>query len=523
MSAQPVPTHTGAAAFIDIGTNSVRLLVVGITDNKSYKVLRKEKAMIRLGEQEQTEQAIQADAIDRAVQVCGNLVEIAHSFGVSDIVAVATSAAREATNQHEFIERLSQEAKLDVRVVSGLEEARLIYLGVSRSLYLESNTALFIDIGGGSTELIVGDETSYRYLGSLQLGAIRLTESFFTSEDEGPISKDRYLLLRQYVYNRAIRALQALEKHSFDRVVGSSGTIENLADIAIRKFEGRRRQRTDVLRYDHLKQVIRDLRKLPLEERREVAGINPKRADIIVSGAAIIDVLMESLGVEELQVSDRGVQDGLLVDYLATKEHDLMSRPLNVRERSVLNLGRACHFDEPHARHISKLAIQLFDTARAAELHTLGDWERELLLHSSVLHDVGMFLSYTSHEAHTYYIIRHADLLGFDDTEIAIMATTGLFHRKKVPRKKHQQFSEMDKRSRAIVRVLSMLLSMAESLDRSHMGVITNAELSSTQGGAALHLKANKNCDLEVWNIEQHREAFSKVFGCELTIHPALS
>ena len=518
MSAHPLPSDTKASAFLDIGTNSVRLLVVGVTANRSYKVLHKEKVMIRLGDRGLVDQIITPEAMDRAILVCGKMVEVAQRFGADDIVAVATSATREAVNQSEFLQRLEDDANLEVRVVSGLEEARLIYLGVSRSIHLDNESALFVDIGGGSTELIVGDAHTHQYMSSLQLGAIRLTELFFNEDDTGPVSHERYLLLRQHVYNRSIRAIQKIQGMGFERAVGSSGTIENLADIAVRRFENRRRGRTDVLKRDQLAAVVEDLCGLSLQERREVAGINSKRADIIVGGAAILHTLMDALQIEEISISDRGVQDGLLVDYLATTEHELLARPLSVRERSVLNLARACHFDEPHARHVAALSIQLFDSARDAGLHTLGEWERELLTYAAILHDVGMFLSYSSHEAHTYYIIRHADLLGFDDNEIAILATTGLFHRKRVPRKKHQEFSEMEKRPRAIVKVLSMILSMAESLDRSHTGVVTEAHLTSSGGKAHLQLTADKDCQLEVWNVEQHREAFSKVFGCELEI-----
>ena len=182
VSAHPLPSDTKASAFLDIGTNSVRLLVVGITANKSYKVLHKEKVMVRLGDRGLIDQMIQREAMDRAILVCGKLVEVAQRFGAEEIVAVATSATREAVNQAEFLQRLEEEAHVNVRVVSGLEEARLIYLGVSRNVHLEDETALMIDIGGGSTEVIVGDAHSHRYMSSLQLGAIRLTNLFFTED-----------------------------------------------------------------------------------------------------------------------------------------------------------------------------------------------------------------------------------------------------------------------------------------------------------------------------------------------------
>jgi exopolyphosphatase/guanosine-5'-triphosphate,3'-diphosphate pyrophosphatase len=497
---------------MDVGTNSVRLLVVEITANRSYKILRKEKEMVRLGEREFADNVLQPEAMARAVVVCAKFAELAKTFKVEDILVVATSATREADNQSEFVAQLAAEAGLDVRVVSGLEEARLIYLGVSRSIHLGVDKALFIDIGGGSTELILGDGERYEYLTSLQLGAVRLTNLFFSPEDNAAVGEKKYAEIRQHVYNRAIRAIQQLRKaENLKLAIGSSGTIENLADIAVRMTQGRTRTRDDVLTRRDLTKVIKHLREIPLGKRSKVAGINPQRADIIVAGAAIIDLLMDELQLEQLLISDRGLQDGLLVDYLSARKHDLHARPFTVRERQILNLGRACHFDEGHARHVTKLSLDLFDTSRKAGLHNLGDWERELLQYAAILHDVGMFLSYPNHEFHASYIIRNTELLGFDQTEIDIMAGTALFHRKR-PRKRYSEYAEMDKRSRDIVRTLSMLLRMAESLDRGHTGAVESADLAVDNGRAVLTLRSKQDCQLEEWNLQQHLSSFERQF-----------
>lgn len=518
------PVDSRVVAFIDIGTNSLRLLLVRINPNQSYTVLSDQKEVVRLGEGEFIEGRLQPGAMQRAALVARKFAEMARQNGAKEIMAVATSATREAENRPEFLRRLKREAQLDVHVISGMEEARLIYLGVSSGMHLGDKKALFIDIGGGSTEVIVGDQQSYDHLDSLKLGAIRLTSLFFLPEESGPVLPERYALIQQYVRNTAVRTIQATAKYSLDFAVGSSGTIENLADIAVLKFLKRRRQREDILQYAQLHQAVEMLCALPLEERRRVPGINPGRADIIIGGAAIIETLMHDLDILELRVSDRGLRDGLLVDYLSREPGTAALQKTSVRARSVLHLGRLCNIDEIHARHVAHLALELFDSAAQAGLHRFGEAERELLEYSALIHDVGMFLAYSNHQEHSYYLIRNADLLGFDQREIAIMASAALFHRKAMPnKKKHPEFAALDRRAQKVVELFALLLRVAESLDRSHTGVVLDAWLRPLQTGEiALEIHGNGDCQLEIWGVQTHTEDFANVFGRKLVIETNL-
>jgi exopolyphosphatase/guanosine-5'-triphosphate,3'-diphosphate pyrophosphatase len=228
---------------------------------------------------------------------------------------------------------------------------------------------------------------------------------------------------------------------------------------------------------------------------------------------------MQELEITQITISDRGLRDGLLEGYLLRREHAHMVRGMSVRERSVLNLGRACSFEEVHARQVTRIALSLFDSARAAGLHKLGDWERELLEYAAMLHDIGTFLSHTNHQAHTYYLIQNADLLGFDQTEIAIIAAAAYFHRKIAPRKKHPQYRELDKNTRQIVRVLAPFLQIAESLDRSRAGMVREARLRVVnKKEVALKITADQDCQLEVWGVRNQRKSFKRAFGRKLAI-----
>ena len=505
-------------AFIDLGTHSVRLLVVRIDSGHAYTVLTQQKEAIRLGEGEFLDQQLQPAAIERAVLVCRHFAEMARSFGATDIVAVATSATREAHNQGELLRLLREEAKVDMRVISGLEEARLIYLGVVSGLHLGHQLATFIDIGGGSTEVIIGHQREYLDLDSLKLGTLRLAVQFIGNET-GPISAERYAAMQQYVRDSAVRFTQRFHGRPTPLAFGSSGTIENLAALAARTLYNRLPERHETLSLADLGKVAAMLRGLTVDERRKLPGLNPERADIIVPGAAILETLMQDLGLTAIRVSDRGLREGLLQDYLARHYYSPEVREMSVRARSVLHLGSRCGFDAAHAMQVARLAGQLFDSARDAGLHTFGPWERDLLGWAAQLHDIGAFVSYSNHQRHGYYLISNADLLGFDQTELAIMATTVFFHRKVFPRPRYPEFAVLDARAQEIVRIFCVLLRLAESLDRSHAGLVDSVTLIPGRNKhLTLRLHAQQPCPLECWGVQNHADAVKKAFGRKLVV-----
>jgi exopolyphosphatase / guanosine-5'-triphosphate,3'-diphosphate pyrophosphatase len=508
------------AAFLDVGTYSIRLLLVRFNPNQSYTVLSELKEPVRLGGGEFMSYALEAPAMDRAVLVCSRFAAMARNNGASDMVAVATSATREAENQAEFLRRLRDEAGLDVRVISGREEARLIYLGVSRGIHLNGKTGLFVDIGGGSTEVSVGDSHDFKYLDSLKVGTIRLTQMFQLDEPTKPIPKSHYAMVCNYVRNAAVRAIQQLKQHPFEVAIGTAGTIRNLAGIASLRAARAVSNGEPTITRDELGEVVGSLRAVPLPERKKIAGLNPDRADVILAGAAILEVLMNELRIKQLVTSRLGLRDGLLVNYLIrSRKHSDPVYELSARRRSVLLLGRRCNFDEKHAQAVARLALELFDSAKELGLHEFGDAERELLEYAAILHDIGVFLCFVNHQAHTYYLIRHADLVGFDQMEIATIAALARYHRKGRPRPEHPEFAELDKKGQAIVSRLFVLLRLAERLERSHHGVIQRARFRRAgSDGIRLTVKAEGDCSLELMAVEKDQKAFGKAFNRELVI-----
>ena len=506
--------------LIDLGTNSVRLFVVRINENKSYTILNQHKIMVRLGEGEFVKQRLKNEAMERTILVLGRFAEMARNLGAEEILAVATSATRDAENKDVFLERVRKEAGIDLKVISGLEEARLIYLGIASGMHLGDKTALFIDIGGGSTETIVGNQAEYFHLDSLKLGAVRLASLFFLPGETDPVSPDRYALLQQYVRNASLRSVQRLREFPVDLVVGSSGTLETLAEMAFRRGNKKQKgasaekessERTMTRR--QLEELTKFLCSLSLEERKRLPGMVPERADIIVAGASIIHTLMEDLELDKIRISTRSLRNGLLVDYLMRGKWGYLDAAFSVREQSVLQLARSCGFHEEHSRHLGDLCMQLFDSGREAGLHSFGESAKELLFYAALLHDIGLFLSFSNHHAHSHYIIRNVELLGFHDNEIAVIAALAFYHRKRSPKKKDPEFEALDQDSQRIVFTLSMFLRMAESLDRSHHNFVHEVRFVREKNVLLLKIQADKGYQLELWALEEHQKYFVKTFG----------
>jgi exopolyphosphatase / guanosine-5'-triphosphate,3'-diphosphate pyrophosphatase len=505
--------------FIDMGTNSIRVLVVRLNPNHSYTILTRQKQQVRLGEGEFEDEEITPQAMERAVVVAKNFTDLARTFRSEEFVAVATSAAREASNQNELLHRIRQESRLDIRVISGQEEARLIYLGIASGTHTGDHTVFFIDIGGGSTEIAVGNARDYQYLDSFRLGAIRLSNLYCTSDNRGIVTPEQYKKIQQHVKDTIIHSIQKIRKFQPDCAIGSSGTIMNLFEIAERTLHvpagssgGTVSHST--LTHKDLKKVIELLCPLTLEQRRKVPGINPDRADIIIAGAAILDMVMKELDLLEVTITSRGLQDGLLVDYLSRMDNFPLLGELSIRQRSVLQLGRSCGINEVHARTVTSLVLEMFDSAKGLTLHDFSDTERELLEYATFLHDIGSFISYTNHHAHSAYIIRNSELLGFNDREVRFMATLAKFHRKKSPKKKDLALTELDTREQGALRLLSSFIRLGESLDRSHAAFVQHVRFSAADKETAmLEIIARGDCQLEIWGIESERKAFEKAFG----------
>ena len=523
MTAAGIGPEGRVVTFIDMGTNSIRVLVVRLNPNHSYTILTRQKQQVRLGEGEFEDEEITAEAMDRAVIVAKKFVDLARTFNSEEFVAVATSATREASNQNEILHRIRQEAQLDIRVISGREEARIIYLGVVSGTHIGNRRVFCIDIGGGSTEIAIGDAQDYHYLDSFRLGAIRLANLYGSGDEKGIVSPEHYKKIQQHVKNAIVHSAGTIRNYKADCAIGSSGTVMNLAEIAERTFHSPGSTvpggNGPTLSYKDLKKIIEMLCPLTLEQRRKVPGINPERADIIIHGAIVLEVFMKELALSEITITGRGLQDGLLVDYLSRMDNFPLLGELTPRQRSVLQLGRSCGINEVHARTVTTLVLEMFDSAKTKKLHDFSETERELLEYAAFLHDIGSFISFTDHHSHSYYIIRNSELLGFNDREVNLMALLARFHRKKSPKRKDLVVTDLDAHDQHVLRLLSSFLRLGESLDRSHAALVQHVRFSAADKDAAcFEIITRGDCQLEIWGIENEKKAFEKAFGKKLVI-----
>jgi len=454
-------------AAIDIGTNSIHMVIARQLDGGTPEILGREKDPVRLGRGSTDMKQLESDAIDRAIETLGRFRQIADAQG-AEVFAVATSAVREAENQADFLRRCGEEAGVTVSVVSGVEEARLIHLGALGAVPVAGRRHLVIDIGGGSTELVVGEHTPPTLARSIKLGHIRLTDRFFR---DGMVTEPAIDECRKYVRAFVAPVAREIVDLGFDLVVGCSGTIETLARMAA--ADGGDPPRTVdnlTLTRDQLGAVVERVLASPTpSERRSLPGLDPHRADVIAGGAILLRQLFRSLGIRELIISPAALREGVMLDQFErrTASGDALRHLTDIRRSSVLDMARRYEDDIAHVQHATDLALELFDALRP--VHGYGESERDLLEAGGILHNVGRFIAHAAHHKHSYYLIRHSEhLAGFTEQETELIAQVARYHRKSSPRNKHAEFAALDGDDQQRVRVLAGLLRIAIALDRTY-------------------------------------------------------
>jgi exopolyphosphatase/guanosine-5'-triphosphate,3'-diphosphate pyrophosphatase len=514
-------------AAIDVGTNSIHMVVVRIQPAiPAFTIIAKEKATVRLGDRHKETGKLTPQAIARAMDALKRCKEIAHSLKAEDIVAVATSAVREAPNGQAFLQQIETELRLVVNLISGQEEARRIYLGVLSGMEFGNQPHVIIDIGGGSTELVLGDGHEPRMLSSTKVGAVRLTADFVNTD---PISSSEFNYLQAFVRGMLERSVEELQTHlkpgEVPRMVGTSGTIEALAAIHAREKLGAIPTPLNGYQFSlkDLRELVNQLRKLNYEERLAIPGMSDRRAEIIVAGAVILQEAMALLEIETVAICERSLREGVVVDWMLT--HGLIEDRLrfqsSVRQRSVLKIARKYGINLDHSERVAQFALTLFDQTQGI-LHDWGIEERELLWASAILHNCGHFVNHSSHHKHSYYLIRQGDLLGYTETEIETIANLARYHRKSCPKKKHESYRNLtSKRHRRIVEQLSSLLRLAVALDRRQIGAIQQITCKHEPSQRELHLllraaQPGDDCFLELWSLDYKKDCFEAEFDLKL-------
>jgi exopolyphosphatase / guanosine-5'-triphosphate,3'-diphosphate pyrophosphatase len=503
-------------AAIDIGTNSVHMIVARVRPDFSFEIIDREKEMVRLGAGGLDGRRLTPEAMTSALQALSKFERLARSHAVDEILAVATSATREADNGGAFLADIERQIGVLPRVISGTEEARLIHLAAAYGVDTPRATVV-IDIGGGSVEITLGTGSAVRYARSFKLGVIRLSERFATTD---PLTRRDERKLVRHVGEQVDAYLQHIVTAGFDRVIGTSGTILSIGTLATTLDRGAPPGEVRNLRVParSIRRVRRTVTALDLEERLALPGLEPRRADLIVSGAVLLDSLLRRLGARDITLCDLALREGLILDYIQRNRRQIaqVDRYPDVRRRSAIELAERCNWDSDHAARVAALALSLFDQTRG--IHGLTDREREWLEYAALLHDVGMNISFERHHRHSYYLIKNGGLRGFEPDEIEVMALVARYHRRATPKRAHEGYGDLPAPRRRVVRTLGACLRMAESLDRSRAGAVHRVDVRTNGVEAVLRLEAAGDVELEAWAAQRQRAPLEAVLGMPLRL-----
>jgi exopolyphosphatase / guanosine-5'-triphosphate,3'-diphosphate pyrophosphatase len=503
------------AAF-DLGSNSFHLLVADAHRDGTFEEVVRDKEMLRVGSAVAATGEIGPDRADAAVEVVKKFRALAESQGADELVVCATAAFREARDSLAVVDRIENEAGVKVRVISGREEARLIYGAIRTSVVIDPSPALAMDLGGGSLELMVGDPRGLAWATSLKLGVARLTAELVRGD---PPTGGDVRRLTSAVTKTVNRVLPEISRLGPKMAIASSGTLCTLIRLAAARRGG-----TLPASVNQLAVSARDVEALTAylldmtsAERAQLPGIDSRRADLLPAGAVLLTTVLDLTGQNEVVGSDWALREGMVLDAIGHHTRaEWDGDPKVIRRESVLGLCRRCGWNEEHSTKVARLAVELFDGMAA--LHDLTAVDRELLELGALLHDIGEHVSKDGHERHTAYLIENGRLRGFRPDEIDVLACLGRFHKRGNPKASFQPYARFRGSDQLRVGQLVALLQVADGLDRSHGGPVRDVEVFARPGLVEVVVEADDDIDLELWGLRRKRELFERVFGCRLDV-----
>lgn len=512
-------------AGMDVGSNAIRLAIAEFKSPTRYTILERMRVPVRLGESVFHTGRIAPETMDAALDAFRDFRRCMEENGVVVHRAVATSATREAKNRAAFLDRVHSETGIDLELIPGPEEARLVALGVRAKLSLMRGTSIILDVGGGSIELALVEHDKILLVESHNLGTVRLLER------AGRKSGDQLLrFLQETIRASRFPLLDSLRRHTVSRLIGTGGNIETLASLSATgvgrggrgsgRGSGRNASRDSTERKPlslplrRLKTLLAAMAGLPPEERAKKFDLRPDRADVILPAGAVFEYIATRTKVREVKVPFVGLVDGVLLDLAqeagASGKKELeSSQTLN----AAMAVMRKYEPDTRHARHVASLAVSLFDQLKP--VREMGKRDRLLLEIAGLLHEIGNFISSSGHHRHAYYIISETPILGLSDEELHIVACVARYHRKAPPDTSHECYAELPDRARARVRALAAILRLADALDHDHRQRI--AKISTKKRGSELILKARTRGDvtLDEWSVGQKGDLFKEEFDLE--------
>jgi exopolyphosphatase / guanosine-5'-triphosphate,3'-diphosphate pyrophosphatase len=493
-------------AALDVGSNSFHLIVADVETGGRIHVLDRAKEMVRLGDSTLHKGVIAPEVFRRGLDALRALRRIADRHKVDALVAVATSAVREAQNGGEFVRAARDESGIDIRVIRGDEEARLIYLGARGSLDLGKRRVALFDLGGGSLEIVLADAQELYFTASLKLGVIRLTESCPCSDP--PSARER-AHLQERVRTMLDPVISRVRAMGFDNVAFTSGTAQALGGLL--RSEGGGGGGKSTIAVGDLAALEQKLGAMTVAARAKLPGLDARRADTIYAGAVVFRTALELAGADQAALCETALREGIIADYIASNRPGilLVEEFPDLRRRSVMELARRCQFREDHGAHVARLALSIFHQTR--RLHKLADGDAELLEYAALLHDIGFYISPHRHHRHTEYLIKSHAMTGFSRSEVEIIALTARHHRKAVPQRGQGALKRLSKADARRVRYLTAVLRVADALDRTHARLVRAVRCSISSRTVEVRVDADGDPELELWAARRKGDLFESL------------
>ena len=499
------PLRLGA---IDVGSNAIRFLAVEFEGPGTYVPLQVDRAPVRLGQGAFVSGRLTEGAMEAAVRVLSGFKARAETLELRGLRAVATSAVRESRNGADFVERVGQQTGLELRVISGSEEARLVHLAVREHVALGGKQWLLVDLGGGSVEVSLADEHGVLWSESHTMGSVRLLEELTGgSEEPGRFRR----LLEEYV--STLRIPSAASNRAGGAMIATGGNIEAIAKLVGQRPAG---NGPSTVTAGELSALIERLSAMSYAQRTRDLGLREDRADVIVPAAMVYERLARLAGAREILVPNVGIREGVVLDLaedlLTHRAHE--DRQAQEVLTAAVHLGRRYMFDEAHAVRVANLAVSLFDDLRAR--HSLGDTDRKLLLAAGVLHDIGQYVSYKGHHKHSLYLISNSELAGLEPRQMQVVANIARYHRKSEPEARHVAYAALPLEDQRRVRLLGAVLRVADALDRDHLQRVQRVRATVQGSDLVLELEGASELLLERWALQKKSDFFAHVFGLKV-------
>ncbi|MEZ4300036.1 MAG: Ppx/GppA phosphatase family protein [Polyangiaceae bacterium] len=511
-------------AAIDIGSNAIRLRIVEVDPPavtakgpqfSPFRDVLADRAAVRLGHDVFTKGRIEGGVIGAACDALRRFRTAMDSAKVDRYRAVATSAAREASNGDVLVERAEREAGVHVEVIEGVEEARLVQLAVTERVVLGHRTALLVDVGGGSTELTLLSGGRTIFSQSCPVGTVRLIEAFL--EGGRPVDATHQKLIEEYVDRAIADAVRQIDEAAggrIDLLIGTGGNIETLADLCPlpKAFpEGR------AIDVSAMTVLLGELRRRAVDERVTAYNLRPDRADTIVPAATVLSRVSGAFGFDAITAPGVGLKEGVLVDlarahFVPADDGGTAAAVMD----ACLRLGRRYHFDEAHGAQVARFATRLFDDLLPR--HRLGPRDRVLLHAAAMLHDIGDFIRYEGHHKHSYYLIAHSDVMGLSPLEREIVANIARYHRKSPPSLEHENFRALDREQRGKVKALAAILRIADALDREHRAKIGDIVTRVDDQTLVIEAFGTEDRTLEEWTVLAKSGMLREALGLDVRI-----